>query len=31
MARGVWNLFDFTPDGRGKDFHPKLAYGKEPA
>jgi predicted dithiol-disulfide oxidoreductase (DUF899 family) len=27
----LWNPFDFTPDGRGKDFHPKLAYGKEPA
>jgi predicted dithiol-disulfide oxidoreductase (DUF899 family) len=27
----LWNLFDFTPDGRGKDWYPKLAYGKEPA
>jgi predicted dithiol-disulfide oxidoreductase (DUF899 family) len=25
----VWNLFDFTPDGRGDD-HPKLQYGKRP-
>jgi predicted dithiol-disulfide oxidoreductase (DUF899 family) len=25
----MWNLFDFTPDGRGKD-HPKLQYGGSP-
>ncbi|HLQ27105.1 MAG TPA: DUF899 family protein [Acidiferrobacterales bacterium] len=23
----LWNLFDFTPEGRGKDWHPKLSYG----
>jgi len=22
----LWNLFDFTPDGRGTDWHPKLDY-----
>ena len=22
----LWNLFDFTPDGRGTDWHPKLVY-----
>lgn len=22
----LWNLFDFTPEGRGTDWHPKLAY-----
>jgi predicted dithiol-disulfide oxidoreductase (DUF899 family) len=22
----LWNLFDFTPEGRGKDWHPKLSY-----
>lgn len=22
----LWNLFDFTPDGRGADWHPKLEY-----
>ena len=22
----LWNLFDFTPDGRGSDWYPKLAY-----
>src|ERR1700730_5675499 len=25
----LWNLFDFTPDGRGDD-HPKLQYDKSP-
>ena len=25
----LWNLFDFTPEGRGKDWYPKLAYGAE--
>ena len=25
----MWNLFDFTPDGRGKD-HPKLQYAASP-
>lgn len=23
----LWNLFDFTPEGRGTDWHPKLSYG----
>jgi predicted dithiol-disulfide oxidoreductase (DUF899 family) len=23
----LWNLFDFTPDGRGTDWHPDLSYG----
>ena len=23
----LWNLFDFTPEGRGTDWYPKLAYG----
>lgn len=22
----LWNLFDYTPDGRGTNWHPKLAY-----
>lgn len=22
----LWNLLDFTPDGRGKDWYPKLSY-----
>jgi len=22
----LWNLFDFTPEGRGKDWHPRLSY-----
>ena len=22
----LWNLFDFTPEGRGTDWHPKLKY-----
>jgi len=22
----LWNVFDYTPDGRGTDWHPKLAY-----
>ena len=22
----LWNLFDFTPEGRGADWHPKLEY-----
>ena len=22
----LWNLFDFAPEGRGKDWHPKLSY-----
>ena len=23
----LWNLFDYTPEGRGTDWHPKLVYG----
>jgi len=23
----LWNLFDFTPDGRGTDWRPELSYG----
>jgi predicted dithiol-disulfide oxidoreductase (DUF899 family) len=23
----LWNLLDFTPEGRGKDWYPKLSYG----
>ena len=23
----LWNLFDYTPEGRGTDWHPKLNYG----
>jgi predicted dithiol-disulfide oxidoreductase (DUF899 family) len=23
----LWNLFDVTPEGRGTDWYPKLAYG----
>jgi predicted dithiol-disulfide oxidoreductase (DUF899 family) len=22
----LWNLFDFTPEGRGRDWHPQLSY-----
>lgn len=22
----LWNLFDLTPEGRGKDWYPKLSY-----
>jgi predicted dithiol-disulfide oxidoreductase (DUF899 family) len=22
----LWNLFDYTPEGRGTDWGPKLAY-----
>ena len=22
----LWNLLDFTPEGRGKDWYPKLEY-----
>jgi predicted dithiol-disulfide oxidoreductase (DUF899 family) len=24
----LWNLFDLTPEGRGTDWYPKLAYGR---
>lgn len=27
MVWPLWNLFDLTPDGRGTDWFPKLAYG----
>lgn len=26
MIWPLWNLFDFTPEGRGKDWYPKLRY-----
>jgi predicted dithiol-disulfide oxidoreductase (DUF899 family) len=26
MAWPLWNLLDFTPEGRGKDWYPKLSY-----
>ena len=26
MAWPLWNLLDFTPEGRGKDWYPKLEY-----
>ena len=26
MIWPVWNMFDFTPEGRGTDWHPKLSY-----
>jgi len=22
----IWNVFDFTPEGRGKDWYPRLSY-----
>lgn len=27
MIWPLWNLFDFTPEGRGGDWYPKLGYG----
>jgi len=27
MIWPLWSLFDFTPEGRGKDWYPKLKYG----
>jgi len=24
----LWSLFDFTPDGRGTNWYPKLTYGQ---
>ena len=27
MIWPLWNLFDYTPEGRGTDWYPKLAYG----
>jgi predicted dithiol-disulfide oxidoreductase (DUF899 family) len=28
MIWPLWNLFDFTPDGRGTDWYPKLKYAE---
>lgn len=28
MAWPLWNLLDFTPEGRGADWFPKLSYKK---
>jgi predicted dithiol-disulfide oxidoreductase (DUF899 family) len=28
MAWPLWNLLDFTPEGRGKDWFPQLSYNK---
>lgn len=28
MMWPLWNLFDFTPEGRGKDWFPKLVYDR---
>jgi len=25
----LWNILDLTPGGRGSDWYPKLAYGKD--
>jgi predicted dithiol-disulfide oxidoreductase (DUF899 family) len=25
----LWNILDWTPEGRGKDWYPKLEYGRE--
>jgi len=30
MIWPLWNLFDFTPDGRGTSWYPKLSYAAEP-
>ncbi|HTP95163.1 MAG TPA: DUF899 family protein [Burkholderiales bacterium] len=27
MIWPLWNLFDFTPEGRGSDWYPQLSYG----
>jgi predicted dithiol-disulfide oxidoreductase (DUF899 family) len=24
----IWNMFDFTPEGRGTDWYPRLSYGE---
>jgi len=29
MIWPLWNLFDLTPEGRGTDWYPRLAYGAE--
>jgi predicted dithiol-disulfide oxidoreductase (DUF899 family) len=26
----IWNMFDFTPEGRGKDWYPRLSYDAPP-
>jgi predicted dithiol-disulfide oxidoreductase (DUF899 family) len=28
MIWPLWNLFDFTPEGRGTSWYPKLSYAK---
>jgi len=28
MIWPLWNLFDFTPDGRGTSWYPKLSYAQ---
>jgi predicted dithiol-disulfide oxidoreductase (DUF899 family) len=28
MIWPLWNLFDYTPEGRGTDWYPKFSYGK---
>lgn len=28
MIWPLWNLFDFTPEGRGKDWYPRLSYSQ---
>jgi predicted dithiol-disulfide oxidoreductase (DUF899 family) len=28
MIWPLWNFFDYTPEGRGKDWYPKLSYGQ---
>jgi len=30
MIWPLWNLFDFTPEGRGTSWYPKLSYAAEP-
>ena len=27
MIWPIWNMFDFTPEGRGTDWYPRLSYG----
>ena len=28
MIWPIWNVFDYTPEGRGTDWYPKLSYGE---
>ena len=28
MIWPLWNVFDYTPEGRGKDWYPRLSYGQ---